>query len=144
MIRFTLTLHESSSRSGSHKNWILEQQLSGRLLAQPPRKDLEAVIKLAASAASLKTKSREVRPRGAPGRRFGWRTTALGRSSGFWPLVVSPFREAVQGGDWEWLMFSCTSAGGWSVWSQNGHAVIKLAASAASLEGFSSRDQVGF
>ena len=30
----------------------------------------------------------------------------------------------------------CISAGVWSVWSQNGQAVIKLAASAAFLDGF--------
>ena len=42
-----------------------------RLLAQPPRKGFQAVIKLAASAASPKTKSRETRPRATPRRADG-------------------------------------------------------------------------
>ena len=56
---------------------ILGLPWSSRLLAQPPWKDLEAVIKSAASVASPTAW-------GAPGRRLGVRTAGTGRSPSHW------------------------------------------------------------
>ena len=61
--------------------------------------DLKAVLKSAASAASRKTKLREARPRGAPGRRLDKRTVAgWGASLDLGPLDLV-FLEAALAAD---------------------------------------------